>query len=129
VPIPFLQWLHLRGDPVRDVRLARSRSARRCLKITSDAAKANENVCDYGVDFDGELNGALSLSRFDSNSSAFSVCRVSLYWVPGDDGTSGVFRCRVSVHRALTGYDAKLLGEDHREGEEHRHALEQFQWK
>ena len=29
VPIPFLRWLHLRGDLVRDVRLARSRSARR----------------------------------------------------------------------------------------------------
>jgi len=29
VPIPFLRWLHLGGDPVRDVRLARSRSARR----------------------------------------------------------------------------------------------------
>jgi hypothetical protein len=99
--------------------------------IICDAAKANENVCADGVDLDRALNGALSPSGFDSNlyGSVFPVCLGSPFWAPSNDGRSEVFQCCVLVHPALTGYDAKSSGEDRREEEERRHALEQFQGK
>jgi hypothetical protein len=95
--------------------------------IICDAAKANENDCDDGVDLDRELNVAWSPSGFDSNGSVFPVCLASLFLAPSDDCMSEVFRFRVLVHPALSGYDAKSLEEDRREEEEHRHAIEQFQ--
>ena len=39
---------------------------------------------------------------------------------------SEVFRCRLLVHPALTGYDAKSLEEGRKEEEERRHVLEHF---
>ena len=103
-----------------------SRSGGRPSKIICDAAKANENVCEDGVDLDRELNGAWSPSGFDANGSAFPVWLGSLFLAPSNDGTSEVFQYRVLVHPALTGYDAKSLAEDRREEEERRHAVEQF---
>ena len=96
------------------------------MKVICDAAKANENVCDDGADLDRELNGTWSHSSFGSNGSVSPVYLGLLFLAPSNGGRSEVFRCRVSAHRALTGYDAKSLGEDRREAEEHRHALEQF---
>ena len=104
-----------------------SRSGGRPSKIICDAAKANENVCADGVDLDRELNGAWSPSGFDSNGSVFPVWLGSLFLAPSNDGTSEVFRCRVLVRPASTGYDAKSLGEDRREEEGRRHAIEQLQ--
>ena len=104
-----------------------SRSGGRPSKIICDAAKANENVCEDGVDLDRDLSGAWSPSGFDSNGSVFPVWLGSLFLAPSNDGTSEVFRCRVLVRPALTGYDAKQLGEDRREEEERRHVIEQFQ--
>lgn len=89
------------------------------MKVICDAAKANENVCDDGVDSDRELNGTWSHSGFVSNGSVSPVCLRLLFLAPSNRGGSEAFRCRVSVHRALTGYDAKSLGEDRTEAEEH----------
>ena len=72
------------------------------------------------------MNGVWSPSGFDSNSSVFPDCLVSLFLTPSEEGRSELFRCPVLVHPALTGYDAKSLEEDRREEEERRHAVEQF---
>jgi hypothetical protein len=95
-------------------------------KIICDAAKASENVCDDGVDFDRELNEARFPLSFDSNGLLFLVCLTSLFLAPSDCGKLEISRCRASVHPALTGYDAKLSEEDRRGGEERRHATEHF---
>jgi len=97
--------------------------------IICDAAKANENVCADDAHLDRALNGAWPPSGCDSNGAVFPVCLGSLFLAPSNDGTSEVFQYRVLVHPALTGYDAKSSGEDRREEEERRHALEQFQGK
>ena len=72
------------------------------------------------------MNGVWSPSGFDSYGSLFPACLASLFLTPSEEGMSELFRSPVLVHPALTGYDAKSLGEDRREEEERRHAVEQF---
>jgi len=70
VPIPFLRWLHLGGDPVRDVRLARSRSARRSDPTDPGITRGYDLVIGFPVGFVGtqeskeRLKHCLRVPRF-----------------------------------------------------------------
>ena len=92
-------------------------------RLISGAAKANENVCDDGVYFDGDSN-VLRFDRvFDRDSLSLFVSSaqsLSMHDMPAAP------RYRVLFHPALTCYDATRLAEDHREGVERRHAAGHF---
>jgi hypothetical protein len=86
--------------------------------ITCDAARANENGCDDGVDCDANLDAARFASSFYRNRN-FLLFFLVLYFC----GTQAALMCCVLVHPALPGYDGMLSGVDRRQVEERPRAL------